>query len=501
MIKLIDILKEELLNEYSNNIIKKFKSERPDLDKDTIIAYVDRFFQIQDSPKVSQKDITKYTWDDLEKIVNDNLPKRIKAGKLNDGEPSKDANLVYNQNNLRIYAGVTKEACIKYGNGYSFCISARGNDNRYSQYRIEQSGTPYFVFDDTTTSEQYLPGKFEDPDHLLVVFAYDNGYTVTNANNDEGEGFDDFDDLEGSYPRLEGLENIFQPIEVNPKEKAEYETTIEYNDYFYKLRDFYLDKKHIDSNDFGFFSIESANTLIDDAINGNTQLYATNASRKDKNNSLGHPYQFKLYKSNESEDNIKKDFAINKLMFKHNDDTSLEDVLNNWDIKVIKVKKPVYTQYFQDAKKLVDEYRSKIAKLKLLKENLKKMIKLIDILKEVNIELPIPKFKTNDELADFLKKNPSAKRKIIDTMWNCPTWQSSNHLPEDPSWKEMLNGWHDAEIEQYGDYNEDDELMVDDGDDNRAYFSITRFSNYSSYSDIPTHKIQFGPNIIYWQYL
>ena len=38
---------------------------------------------------------------------------------------------------------------------------------------------------------------------------------------------------------------------------------------------------------------------------------------------------------------------------------------------------PVYKQYFQDIKKLVDEYRSKMAKLKLLKENLSKIIKEI----------------------------------------------------------------------------------------------------------------------------
>ena len=113
----------------------------------------------------------------------------------------------------------------------------------YGHYRIENFGTPYFVFDDTKTSEQTTPGKFKDPNHLLVVFVYnpedyedefgytfDNGYTVTDANNDGEEGFDNFDHLESRYPRLQGLENIFQPIEVNPKEKAEHNIELKYND-------------------------------------------------------------------------------------------------------------------------------------------------------------------------------------------------------------------------------------------------------------------------------
>jgi hypothetical protein len=231
-------LKEDLLNEYSDKIIaqltSKFKAEKPDLDDDIIIAYIKRFSEIKDSPNVSQKDITKYTWSDLEKVISDNQPKRVKAGKINDGEPSKNADLVYNQNNLRIYAAKTKEACIKYGNGYSFCISSRGSKNMYGQYRIEQSGTPYFVFDDTKTSEQYSPGEFEEPQHLLVVFVYNpedypeneggeyaNGYSVTNADNGGEDDFGSFNELESNYPRLKVLENIFQPIEVNPKEKTE----------------------------------------------------------------------------------------------------------------------------------------------------------------------------------------------------------------------------------------------------------------------------------------
>ena len=389
-------LKEDLLTEYSDKIITqlttKFKSEKPDLDDNIITAYIKRFSQIKDSNNVSQKDIMKYTWNDLEKVISDNQPKRIKAGKLNDGEPSKDANLVYNQNNLRIYVGPTKEACVKYGNGYSFCISARGGSNMYSQYRIENFGTPYFVFDDTKTSKQSSPGKFEDPNHLLVVFVYNpedyeeggglsEGYTITNADNSGEDYFESFNGVERYYPRLKGLENIFQPIEVNPKEKAEYDIELKYNDALLDVKRSY--KKDINIDDFQFTKIGLANGNIDNLINGKTQVYKIDALLKPEAAQVNYEkygitaiYQYRFIKSNENIDDARQDF-IEDILIPGSYNATLEDILNDWEIRLIKLENPVYKQYFQDVKKLVDEYRGEIAKLKLLKENLSKIIKEI----------------------------------------------------------------------------------------------------------------------------
>jgi len=58
---------------------------------------------------------------------------------------------------------------------YSFCISARGRENQYSGYRLEDVGTPYFVFNDNKTSERNPDGTFVDPEHLLIVFIFDRG--------------------------------------------------------------------------------------------------------------------------------------------------------------------------------------------------------------------------------------------------------------------------------------------------------------------------------------
>jgi hypothetical protein len=307
---------EEILNEYSdkiiNQLVNKFKQEQPSLEPNVIQAYINRFSQIKGGPKIPEKDITKYSWKELENTVDSNQPKRIKAGKINDGEPSSDTNLVYNQNGLRIYAGKTKEACIKYGNGYSFCISSRGEANRYNRYKFESGGTPYFIFDDTKTSEQKNE-KFIDPEHLLILFTYispeegseyGEGYSVTKADNSGEDEFSDFDEVERYYPRLKGLENIFQSLKADPKDKAEYDLEKEYQNKIEEL---------------GF-----------------------NYKQKLKDN----PYRFhSIYKANKDIDNLLKT-----------------------------VTEPKFQQYFQDIKQLVDEYRNKLSKIKLIKEIIKEVI-------------------------------------------------------------------------------------------------------------------------------
>jgi nicotinamide mononucleotide adenylyltransferase/Zn-dependent peptidase ImmA (M78 family) len=247
--------KKSILQEYSQKIINqltdKFKQEKPDLEINTIQSYINRFSQIKDNPNVTQKDITKYTWGELENIVSSNQPKRIKAGKLNDGEPSSDTNLIYNQDGLRIYVGKTKKACIKYGNGYSFCISARGEDNGYDYYRHDAGGTPYFIFDDTKSSKQNEDGKFIDPDHLLVLFKYlkyddetdapMEHYSITNANNDGDKEYQDdpwtsaLYKIKKDYPKLKDLIDIFQDVSPNDEEEEEHRIIKKYNRKIYDL--------------------------------------------------------------------------------------------------------------------------------------------------------------------------------------------------------------------------------------------------------------------------
>jgi hypothetical protein len=228
-------------------LIDKFKSENPRLTDDIIISYINDFKKI--SQKLENRDVTTYSWKDLETTVDSNRSTRIKAGKID--VTAEDANLLYNKDGVRIYHGKDKSACIKYSNGYSFCIGARGKSNMYSVYRqviggAHQStmdkffnvgpgnviGTPYFVFNDNMDKE--------DPNHVLVIFeyAYNNDkpnpgishYTVTNADNNGDQEFVKFSKIVAKYPWLKSLENVMvadKGLSAEEKEHAKQKEQLE----------------------------------------------------------------------------------------------------------------------------------------------------------------------------------------------------------------------------------------------------------------------------------
>jgi len=299
--KILKNIEQSIINEMSKRLdelsvsakqkaIEKFSKEKPELGLNVITHYVTRFEQLQNSPHITQKDIFQYNWKDLEKAIDSAPVKKSKADKP--PEPGKDANLIYNENGLRIYKGHTKQACIKYGTGYSWCISARGEGNMYSSYRFDEGGTPYFVFDDDRSHELEPPPNpevFIDPLHAIVIFVFEKGgnsdgmdydyteYMVTTANNDGEETFRDWDGRFGlvdkmGLPKLRNLQNLFTSESPNSQESKEHKITFEYNHRLYKLNSEYLD-----DYDYKYriakTSIEDVNVKkLENILNGTTKI-------------------------------------------------------------------------------------------------------------------------------------------------------------------------------------------------------------------------------------
>jgi hypothetical protein len=240
----LGVIKEAFSVGLINIITEKFRHTNPDVDEDKIREYIKRFDEIKGSPNVKEKDITKYTWDQLVTVIVDNSNKKIKAGKVTDDISKQD--LVYQREGLEIYKGETSEGCIRYGNGYNFCISSRGEDNMYKIYRNETNkGTPYFIFDKTLTNEPVedrFDYTFKDPKHLIVLIAFygendgietpdgytfedgpNNGasniyYSLTAAGNKGTYYFSDYKSIVDRFPKLSQIKELFQPLDITPKE-------------------------------------------------------------------------------------------------------------------------------------------------------------------------------------------------------------------------------------------------------------------------------------------
>ena len=132
------------LNEYSekeiNLLMTKFKEEADDLDiniNDTQLrAYIERFDTLKNSPKVTEKDLRKYSLSKLIKLVT--------ASKGAEGTPDEiedTPDVVYNEGGITIWNGSKADNCIKYGKGERWCITKGSFGNyRYS----ENKGYPVF---------------------------------------------------------------------------------------------------------------------------------------------------------------------------------------------------------------------------------------------------------------------------------------------------------------------------------------------------------------------
>jgi hypothetical protein len=132
------------LNEYSEGELKKlmaqFKEEADDLGieitDDQLKSYITRFDALKNSPKVTDKDLRKYTLSKLIKLVTSSAGAEVAPDKEDD-----TPDVVYHEEPYIIWNGSKEGNCIKYGAGEKWCIT-RGS---FSSYRYS-SGRGYPVF-------------------------------------------------------------------------------------------------------------------------------------------------------------------------------------------------------------------------------------------------------------------------------------------------------------------------------------------------------------------
>jgi len=132
------------LNEYSegelNRLMAQFKEEADDLGieitDDQLKSYITRFDSLKNSPKVTDKDLRKYTLSKLIKLVTSSAGAEVTPDKEDD-----TPDVVYHEEPYIIWNGSKEGNCIKYGAGEKWCIT-RGS---FSSYRYS-GGRGYPVF-------------------------------------------------------------------------------------------------------------------------------------------------------------------------------------------------------------------------------------------------------------------------------------------------------------------------------------------------------------------
>jgi hypothetical protein len=209
------------LNEYSqgemNKLIAQFRDEADDLNIQIsdaqLKAYIERFDSLKNSPKVTDKDLRKYSLSKLIKLVTSS-----KGVEEPEDELDITPDVVYNENGLIIYNGSKEDNCLNYGRGESWCIT-RGSFGNY-RYDSNRKNPTFYLVKDTNLSDSDRKSFF------IVVVGSDNTYKASDrSNNDVGGRATEWDRwepwsfIEQNFPSITGLRSVFKYIPLSSKEK------------------------------------------------------------------------------------------------------------------------------------------------------------------------------------------------------------------------------------------------------------------------------------------
>ena len=236
------------LNEYSegeiNRLMAQFKDEADDLNIQItdaqLKAYIERFDSLKNSPKVTEKDLRKYSLSKLIKLVTSS-----KGAAEPEDAVDTTPDIVYNENGLIIYNGSKENNCLTFGAGESWCIT-RGSFGNY-RYDDNRKNPTFYLVKDTNLPDSDRKSFF------VVVVGKDDTYKASDrSNNDVGgrgtewDKWESFSFVEQNFPSIRGLRNIFKYIPLSSSEKINqtYKTnpvTIrEWSNFPYTVKEQYL---------------------------------------------------------------------------------------------------------------------------------------------------------------------------------------------------------------------------------------------------------------------
>jgi hypothetical protein len=283
-----ELLANQVLSEaYSSGLVsslkKKWKAEVPTLTDQQIESYIDVFDKNKNSGPIKDAkgpDITKYSWQEFENLIDANFSIRS----ANEIQIEGDLKPIYKSpdETLQVFLGDRKEKCIKIrqdfeersGQVYGWCISRSDASNMFTSYRFRlKEPVFYYVFDtDRNTS---------DPLHACVIYINSGGdYFLATARN-TGDSKHSWDELVQKMPKLRSIKSIFKYVPLTPREREIYEKVgkeLSDKDFFNLSRDLkeeYIGFGHdlTDEQIRNVFSLPDGKDLINKYCNMHQELF------------------------------------------------------------------------------------------------------------------------------------------------------------------------------------------------------------------------------------
>jgi hypothetical protein len=212
------------LNEYSEgeirNLMAKFKEEVEDLNltisDDQLKKYIERFDQIKNSPKITEKDLRKYS---LAKLIN--LVTSSAGAETSEEPENSTPDVVYNEGGIVIYNGSKEGNCVTYGRGENWCIT-RGSYGTYRYSKDRAYPTFYLAKNENLSSGNklsFVAIQVRDTPDDSKKYVYTNRINIPNESNPMS-----WEQLLSEIPWLRDVPNVKNILKYIPISSSEEET-------------------------------------------------------------------------------------------------------------------------------------------------------------------------------------------------------------------------------------------------------------------------------------
>ena len=121
-------------------------------------------------------------------------------------------NVLANDEDVLILKGDDEHKCVRYGKGYSFCISRPLGGNMYGNYRLSKASTFYFIY--------FKKVPKEDERHIMVLDRTNEGWEWTFGKNQTRVINGGWNEVIGQFPVLAKYESLFVNKPLTEEEKV-----------------------------------------------------------------------------------------------------------------------------------------------------------------------------------------------------------------------------------------------------------------------------------------
>ena len=210
LVKMIDDLYPKLI---TKKLTEKFKTENPNLTPDQILFYISSYMDILNDIPVDTKRVDEMSFAEFEHLI-DSLGSK-KTEETSSKADLSNIDLKYDENNLKIFAPKTKDQCIQLKNGRGWCTSREGGGNMYYNYRLNHERTLYYVIDEDK--------DFNDLNFAVVILVDPYGRTAiadkSNSQRFAGTTNMPWSEIAAKVPKLKNLQHLFVPEPLTKEEK------------------------------------------------------------------------------------------------------------------------------------------------------------------------------------------------------------------------------------------------------------------------------------------